>query len=139
MRALDELNEPLVDLQGFFLGDHESTSLQAARAVGEACSLHGFFQAVNHGIDLGLIQAAHDWTDLFFGSPMETKPRARKQAGVRVLTARDSPQSCLGRRLSPLVSLKVPRSRRSSSLCRQGKFSYSRDTVPSHVNRRCQR
>ncbi|KAK4796496.1 hypothetical protein SAY86_028822 [Trapa natans] len=80
VQALDELNAPLVDLCGFLRGDHELT-LEAAGAVREACSQHGFFQVVNHGVDPGLIQAAHDWIDPFFRSPMESKLRARKQAG----------------------------------------------------------
>ncbi|KAK4792071.1 hypothetical protein SAY86_022506 [Trapa natans] len=79
-RALGELNEPLVDLEGFLCGDRDSI-IEAARAVREACIRHGFFQVVNHGIDPELIQAAHDWIDPFFRAPMETKLRARTQVG----------------------------------------------------------
>ncbi|OWM85136.1 hypothetical protein CDL15_Pgr027923 [Punica granatum] len=78
VRALDELDEPLIDLGGFFRGDHEST-LRAAKAIREACLSHGFFQVVNHGIDWGLIQAAHDHIRSFFRSPIETKLRASQK------------------------------------------------------------
>lgn len=75
-----ELSEPLVDLEGFFRGDELATQ-QAARIIKTACLSHGFFQVINHGVDLRLITAAHDHVDKFFKLPVSQKLKARKLPG----------------------------------------------------------
>lgn len=79
-RAKEELKEPLVDLEGFFKGDEKATCV-AADLVRQACSSHGFFQVINHGVDPELIDLAHDHMDSFFKLPASEKLRARKTAG----------------------------------------------------------
>jgi len=76
----EELNEPVVDLEGFFKGD-ESATQQAARLIRSACLTHGFFQVVNHGIDSQLIGMAHDHIAAFFKLPFSKKLRAQKKSG----------------------------------------------------------
>ncbi|PSS26615.1 Gibberellin 20 oxidase [Actinidia chinensis var. chinensis] len=76
----EELNEPLVDLEGFFRGDMAATTT-AAEFIRAACLSHGFFQVTNHGIDLGLVRAAHDHMDAFFKLPITKKLSARRKPG----------------------------------------------------------
>ncbi|GAB4835574.1 hypothetical protein Ancab_000483 [Ancistrocladus abbreviatus] len=75
-----ELNEPLVDLEGFLKGDEEATA-HAAELIRAACSSHGFFQVSNHGVDAGLIRAAHDGIDAFFKLPIDHKLRVQRKKG----------------------------------------------------------
>lgn len=67
-----ELEAPIVDLAGFMRGDREAT-LRAAELVREACTSHGFFQVINHGIDMGLIQETYEQMDAFFKLPLNRK------------------------------------------------------------------
>lgn len=76
----DVLNEPLVDLEGYFRGDEEATK-HAADLIHKACLTHGFFQVTNHGVDSSLIRAAHDQMDGLFKLPMEKKLRVQKNKG----------------------------------------------------------
>ncbi|KAM7507802.1 hypothetical protein LguiA_018255 [Lonicera macranthoides] len=79
--AYEEVHkEPLVDLEGFFKGDMVATK-QAANLIRAACSSHGFFQVINHGVDLRLISIAHDHINGFFKLPMGKKLRAMKKPG----------------------------------------------------------
>ncbi|CAL5323976.1 unnamed protein product [Camellia sinensis] len=80
LHTQEELSEPLVDLEGFFKGDEAATSC-AAKLVKTACLNHGFFQVTNHGVDKGLIRAAHDHMDAFFKLPINKKLRARRKPG----------------------------------------------------------
>ncbi|KAJ0086180.1 hypothetical protein Patl1_08229 [Pistacia atlantica] len=73
----EELNEPLVDLEGFFKGDEMGTQ-QAARRIREACLKHGFFQVINHGVDSRVLSAAYDQTAKFFKLPPTLKSRVKK-------------------------------------------------------------
>lgn len=75
-----ELMEPEVDLEGFFKGDEEET-WKAAEMIKAACLNHGFFQVINHGVDLNLISAAHRQIDRFFNLPTSEKIRARRMPG----------------------------------------------------------
>lgn len=75
-----ELNEPLVDLEGFFKGDEEGTT-QAAELINKACVTHGFFQVMNHRVNPGLIRAAHDQLEGLFKLPLEKKLRVQRKAG----------------------------------------------------------
>ncbi|XP_002520280.3 gibberellin 20 oxidase 2 [Ricinus communis] len=78
--AQQELMEPVVDLEYFLRGD-EGETLKAARIIKTACLKHGFFQVVNHGVDLKLIKMANDHMDNFFKLPTSQKLRARKMPG----------------------------------------------------------
>ncbi|KAF9609730.1 hypothetical protein IFM89_018178 [Coptis chinensis] len=80
VNPVQELSEPLVDLQGVFKGDQLATS-HAAELIREACLKHGFFQVINHGVDAELITAAHDHLDAFFKLPTCQKLRVVKKPG----------------------------------------------------------
>ena len=80
VRAQQELSEPLVDLEGFFKGDEEATK-QAANIIKDACSRHGFFQVINHGVDPNVIRDAEDYMDHFFRLPVSEKLKARRMPG----------------------------------------------------------
>ncbi|VFQ77568.1 unnamed protein product [Cuscuta campestris] len=71
---------PLVDLSGFLSGD-PAAALEAATLVGESCKKHGFFLVSNHGVDPGLISAAHRCMDHFFELPLPEKQKARRLLG----------------------------------------------------------
>ncbi|KAL5558609.1 hypothetical protein UlMin_034820 [Ulmus minor] len=76
----EELREPLVDLEGFFNGDEEATR-NAVKFIREACQSHGFFQVINHGVDLSLLNFVHQHLDSFFKLPVSEKLRAKKVPG----------------------------------------------------------
>ncbi|KAL1808015.1 hypothetical protein DCAR_0727414 [Daucus carota subsp. sativus] len=71
---------PPIDLKGYLAGDPSAIS-NAIMLINEACQKHGFFQVVNHGIDLELINEAHKHISGFFGMPFLEKKRAEKKAG----------------------------------------------------------
>ncbi|XP_071732675.1 gibberellin 20 oxidase 1-like [Rutidosis leptorrhynchoides] len=75
-----ELEVPLVDLGGFLSGQ-PSSAKEASMVVGEACRKHGFFLAINHGVNASLIEDAHKYIDLFFGLPLSVKQRAQRKVG----------------------------------------------------------
>lgn len=78
--AQDELQAPVVDLDGFLKGDDEATQ-HAAKQISEACLNHGFFQVINHGVDPHLIRQAHNHIDTFFKLPIQRKISAHKTPG----------------------------------------------------------
>ncbi|TKY74209.1 Gibberellin 20 oxidase 2 [Spatholobus suberectus] len=78
--AQDELQAPVVDLDGFLRGDDEATQ-HAAKLVSEACLNHGFFQVINHGVDPHLIREAHDQMGIFFKLPIHRKLSVHKTPG----------------------------------------------------------
>nr|UXG53462.1 GA20ox3 [Liriodendron chinense] len=80
VHTLEELNEPVVDLQSFLRGDKAAMS-RAISLVSEACQRHGFFQVINHGVDASLIRAAREHIGAFFKLPLNHKLRARRKAG----------------------------------------------------------
>lgn len=80
IHTLEELNEPLVDLQGFLRGD-EAATMRAADMVRAACQGHGFFQVTNHGVDAALIRSASRNIEAFFKLPHTQKLRARRTPG----------------------------------------------------------
>lgn len=76
----NELNEPLIDLEGFFRCDEVATE-RAAELIRKASLNHGFFQVYNHGIDPSLIHAAYDEMDAIFKLPTTKKLSARRKPG----------------------------------------------------------
>lgn len=80
VNANEELQAPLVDLDGFLKGNEEATK-NVAKLISKACSTHGFFQVINHGVDLSLIGEAYNQMDGFFKQPINRKLNARKKKG----------------------------------------------------------
>ncbi|KAF3446703.1 hypothetical protein FNV43_RR11883 [Rhamnella rubrinervis] len=80
VNAVEELKEPLVDLEGVLKGD-QAEKQRAAKHIREACLRHGFFQVTNHGIDLSLINQVHEEMVSFFKLPVNDKLRAMKKPG----------------------------------------------------------
>lgn len=65
-------NIPVIDLQDL-LSSNQSTRESAMSSFSSACREWGFFQIVNHGIDIELMKRAREtWRD-FFGHPLEVK------------------------------------------------------------------
>ncbi|KAH6791367.1 gibberellin 20-oxidase 3 [Perilla frutescens var. frutescens] len=79
--ARDELEDPPVDLSGFLHGDGEATELAVAQ-IRRACSNHGFFQVINHGVDDAVIRAAHLHMDAFFNLPLAAKLSLKRKPGA---------------------------------------------------------
>ncbi|KAH7512826.1 hypothetical protein FEM48_Zijuj12G0131100 [Ziziphus jujuba var. spinosa] len=75
-----ELVVPPIDLKGFLSGDISEVS-SSCLLVNEACKKHGFFLVVNHGIDLQLVEKAHEYMDLFFGMKLSEKQKAQRKIG----------------------------------------------------------
>ncbi|OWM91593.1 gibberellin 20 oxidase 1-D-like [Punica granatum] len=75
-----ELAVPLIDLNAFLSEDPHALS-ETPRIVHEACKKHGFFIVINHGIDLGLIQKAHEHMECFFGMTLSEKQKAQRKVG----------------------------------------------------------
>lgn len=78
--ANEELQAPLVDLSGFLKGDEEATQ-QTVELISKACLTHGFFQVINHGVDLSLISEAYNQMDAFFKLSVDRKLSVRKTPG----------------------------------------------------------
>ncbi|XP_074308141.1 jasmonate-induced oxygenase 2-like [Silene latifolia] len=69
-----DMDIPLVDLAGLFSSDLDVVQ-DTRNKVAQACQEWGFFQAINHGIEPGLMdQARQVWRE-FFHSPMENKQK----------------------------------------------------------------
>ncbi|XP_023740423.1 flavonol synthase/flavanone 3-hydroxylase [Lactuca sativa] len=65
---------PTVDLSPFFTaGDDESCRKKCKDLIAEACSDYGFFQIVNHGVPLDLINQAMELSKTFFNYNDEVK------------------------------------------------------------------
>ncbi|KAM5565618.1 gibberellin 20 oxidase 2-like [Rosa sericea] len=78
--AHEELNEPLIDLKGFFKGDGVAIE-NATKLIRASCLSHGFFQVTNHGVDSSLIKLAYDHLDQFFHLPVSEKLRVKRVPG----------------------------------------------------------
>ncbi|KAF1889845.1 hypothetical protein Lal_00025174 [Lupinus albus] len=76
----EELQAPVLDLDGFLRGDNEAT-LHTANLIRKSCLSHGFFQVINHGVDSALIREAYDQMDAFFNLPIHRKLNALKTQG----------------------------------------------------------
>ncbi|GMI67595.1 gibberellin 20 oxidase 2 [Hibiscus trionum] len=72
-------DEPLIDLEGFVKGDEIATA-KAIKLVKTACTNHGFFQVINHGVDADLIQAAYREIDTIFELPFNKKLDFRRKS-----------------------------------------------------------
>ncbi|KAL9245120.1 hypothetical protein vseg_018808 [Gypsophila vaccaria] len=77
----DKLDAPVIDLSGFTTRD-ESATRKAAELIKEACSNHGFFQVVNHGIDTNVLDEAYKLAGHFFRRPTSEKTCALKKRGA---------------------------------------------------------
>ncbi|KAG4192245.1 hypothetical protein ERO13_A07G144900v2 [Gossypium hirsutum] len=75
-----ELVIPTIDLGAFLLRYSLAVS-KAAEVVNEACKKHGFFLVVNHGVDSGLIDKAHQYMDRFFSLQLSEKQKAKRKVG----------------------------------------------------------
>uniref|UniRef100_M1DZJ1 Gibberellin 20-oxidase 1 n=1 Tax=Solanum tuberosum TaxID=4113 RepID=M1DZJ1_SOLTU len=98
-----DLPVPLIDIGGFFYGDHV-VAQQTSRLVGEVCSSHSFFLVVNHGVDVNLISNAHRYMDMLFDL-LSLKRKKISEKLVRIVAMPAALlecfcRSCLGKRLS---------------------------------------
>lgn len=75
-----ELNEPIIDLEGFYEGDAAATD-RVTGLVRSACLSHGLFQVINHGVNLDLINSVNDHVKKFFELPIDAKMRVHRQPG----------------------------------------------------------
>ncbi|KAK9015879.1 hypothetical protein V6N11_006969 [Hibiscus sabdariffa] len=76
-----ELVIPTIDVGALLCGGDPLAVSKAAEAVNEACKKHGFFLVVNHGVDSGLIDRAHQYMDVFFGLQLSEKQKALRKVG----------------------------------------------------------
>ncbi|KFK26790.1 gibberellin 20-oxidase [Arabis alpina] len=72
---IPELNVPFIDLSS------QDSTLEASRLIAEACTKHGFFLVVNHGVSESLVSEAHRFMDRFFDMPLAGKQRAQRKPG----------------------------------------------------------
>ncbi|EPS69855.1 hypothetical protein M569_04907, partial [Genlisea aurea] len=79
--AVDEhISDPPVDLSGFLDGDPDATRT-AVDQIREACSSHGFFQVVNHGVGEALVREAHEQMEVVFRLPPGKKMSMKRKPG----------------------------------------------------------
>ncbi|KAL2894065.1 Gibberellin 20 oxidase 3, partial [Bienertia sinuspersici] len=79
-QPIEKMNAPIIDLEGFIRGD-EMASKHGLELIKVACSNHGFFQVINHGIEPKLINESYDNMGHFFNLPNSQKARALKKPG----------------------------------------------------------
>ncbi|WOL11839.1 gibberellin 20 oxidase 2-like [Canna indica] len=77
---LQELQVPVVDLEGFFDGEDASVAA-TAEAVRAACTTYGFFYVINHRVDADVSVNALRTAEELFKLPLSTKLRARRRPG----------------------------------------------------------
>ncbi|KAK7292550.1 hypothetical protein RJT34_15401 [Clitoria ternatea] len=75
-----ELKVPPIDIKGFLSGDSQAMS-SVCEKVNEACKKHGFFLVVNHGVDMKLLDQAHQLIDDFFTMQLSEKQKAQRKLG----------------------------------------------------------
>ncbi|KAK7390068.1 hypothetical protein VNO78_25367 [Psophocarpus tetragonolobus] len=78
--GIPELDIPPIDLKGFLSGDQQAVATICQR-VNEACKRHGFFLAVNHGVDPNLLARAHALSEEFFSRPHSEKLQLQRKLG----------------------------------------------------------
>ncbi|KAK2973537.1 hypothetical protein RJ640_010592 [Escallonia rubra] len=64
---------PTVDLSSFFTVGDEDGKQKARDLINHACSEYGFFQIVNHGVPIDLMNRAMKLSKTFFQNPAEEK------------------------------------------------------------------
>lgn len=67
---------PTVDLSPFFTAGDASGRKKAKDIIAEACADYGFFQIVNHGVPLELMNQAMDLSKTFFSYSDEVKRKS---------------------------------------------------------------
>ncbi|EOA13520.1 hypothetical protein CARUB_v10026585mg [Capsella rubella] len=72
---IPELNVPFIDLSS------QDSTLEASRLIAEACTKHGFFLVVNHGVSESLVSEANRLMERFFDMPPAGKQRAQRKPG----------------------------------------------------------
>ncbi|KAG7533858.1 Oxoglutarate/iron-dependent dioxygenase [Arabidopsis thaliana x Arabidopsis arenosa] len=72
---IPELNVPFIDLSS------QNSTLEAPRVIAEACTKHGFFLVVNHGVSESLISDANRLMERFFDMPLAGKQKAQRKPG----------------------------------------------------------
>ncbi|CAK9138085.1 unnamed protein product [Ilex paraguariensis] len=76
---------PTVDLTPFFTDGDEDGKKKAKEVISQACSEYGFFQVVNHGVPLALMNQAMELSKTFFAYPDEEKLKCtRNSAGAPI-------------------------------------------------------
>ncbi|XP_024969769.1 gibberellin 20 oxidase 3-like [Cynara cardunculus var. scolymus] len=78
--ATEVLNAPVIDLDGVFTHDEHAIA-NAVNLIKESCTVHGFFQVINHGIDLGFLALADEHGRAFFNLPITEKMKCTKKEG----------------------------------------------------------
>lgn len=75
---------PTADLSPFLTeeGSDEDGKKKAIEIIGKACSEFGFFQVVNHGVPIHLMQKALLGSNQFFGYPLDRKLEASPLPGA---------------------------------------------------------
>lgn len=83
----EEAAVPIIDV-GPLLDPHDPSAARAAELavvgqIGKACEEWGFFQVINHGIPLDLIEEVLASSRIFFEYPAQEKMKARVRAAGR--------------------------------------------------------
>ncbi|CAK9138084.1 unnamed protein product [Ilex paraguariensis] len=73
---------PTVDLSPFFNELNEDGKKKAKEVISQACSNYGFFQIVNHGVPLALMNRAMEVSKAFFTYPEEEKLKCCPGSGA---------------------------------------------------------
>ncbi|XP_039047459.1 flavonol synthase/flavanone 3-hydroxylase-like [Hibiscus syriacus] len=86
---------PTVDLSPFFSQDDEDGKKKAMEIITEACSEHGFFQIVNHGVPVDLLKRALQLSSIFFDYPSQEKLKSSAPSNAPIRTGYNTqpPQS----------------------------------------------
>ncbi|CAI9098476.1 OLC1v1035127C1 [Oldenlandia corymbosa var. corymbosa] len=76
---------PTIDLSPFFNlvdDDEDKSKKKVAEMIIEACSEYGFFQVVNHGVPLHLLNKTMELSKIYFTFPDEEKLKCSPKAGA---------------------------------------------------------
>ncbi|KAE8654125.1 hypothetical protein F3Y22_tig00117056pilonHSYRG00936 [Hibiscus syriacus] len=77
---------PTVDLSPFFSEDDVDGKKKAMEIITKACSEHGFFQIVNHGVPVDLLQRALELSRIFFDYQSEEKLKSSAPSDAPIRT-----------------------------------------------------
>lgn len=67
---------PTIDLSPFFTDGDEIGKVNVMNSITKACSNYGFFQIVNHGVPLDVMNRALSLSKTFFAYPDEEKQKS---------------------------------------------------------------